>query len=173
MQRLLIVFMSIIFSPALLGQLNKFSEPVKYNDFIVNEQIQIGKTIQAFTTALNSSADSTVIHSKRRDIISQANKAYKQLLHTDPYGGDTSFIKHAKALFSFYAKIASTDYKQFIDILYNTNATDEQISNKLKTLLDTITEKEKIFDANFLNAQKAFAKKYDIELTENEFKINQ
>lgn len=173
MKRILILMAGLILSATLFGQLNRFAEAVKYNDFIVDQQTQIGKAIQAFNDAFTNTADTAVIHGKRRDIINQANQSVKQLQMTEPFKGDTSLLKHAKALFSFYAKIANNEYRQMLDVLFSKNSTQQQINEQLMALLDKVSVQEKLYDANFLNAQNAFAKKYNIALKANEVKPNQ
>lgn len=173
MKHMLIAVACLSAAATLFGQQNRFTDAFKYNDFIVEEQTQIGKTIKAFNDAFTTATDSAVMHSKRRDIVNQANKSYKQLQMTEPFKGDTSLIKHAKALFSFYAKIATSEYSKILDVLYNKNSTQQQKNEQLQALIDTVTEQEKQYDANFLNAQDAFAKKYNIALKANEVKPNQ
>lgn len=173
MKRILIVVAGLSFSVTLFGQMNRFADAVKYNDFIVDQQTQIGKTIQAFNDAFANTSDTAVLHSKRRDIVSQANQSVKQLQTTEPFKGDTSLIKHAKALFSFYATIATNEYRQMLDVLFNKNTTQQQKNEQLQALITKVTEQEKQYDAGFLNAQNAFAKKYNIDLKANEDKPNQ
>lgn len=173
MKRISILLAGLIVSATLFGQLKRFTTAVQYNDFIVGEQTQIGKKIQAFNDAFTNTSDTAVLHSKRRDIVNQANQSYKQLQMTEPFKGDTSLIKHAKALFSFYAKIATTEYRQILDVLFSKSNTQQQKNEQLKALLDTVTQQEKQYDSNFLIAQDAFAKKYNIELKANEGKPNQ
>ncbi|MFN8253427.1 MAG: hypothetical protein U0V75_16275 [Ferruginibacter sp.] len=173
MKRILIAVACLSLSAALFGQRNRFTEAVKYNDFIVGQQSQIGKTIQAFNDACTNTSDTAVLHGKRRDIINQANQSYKQLQQTEPFKGDTSLIKHAMALFLFYAKTAANEYRQMLDVIFSKSGTGQQKNEQLQVLLDTVTTQEKLWDTNFLNAQSAFAKKYNIDLKPNEEKSSQ
>ena len=173
MKRIMTVLAGLMLSATLFGQLNKFTDAVKYNDFIVGEQTRIGNAIQAFNDAFNNTGDTAVLHNKRRDIVTQANQSYKQLQMTAPFKGDTSLIKHAKALFSFYVKIATNEYRQMLDVLFNKSNTQQQKNEQLTALLEKVTAEEKQYDTNFLNAQEAFAKKYHIDLKANEGTPNQ
>ncbi|MBL0183605.1 MAG: hypothetical protein IPP96_15475 [Chitinophagaceae bacterium] len=155
------------------AQVNKFESAVAYNDFIVNEQTKVGMAIKKFNTTFENSTDTVEIHAARIAISRQADSAVNRMNKMVPYKGDTSLKKNAISLFGFYSKIAGKEYKQFIWIFFSKEKTTEQKSKELQDIVNDITEREKIYDSNFLEAQKAFATKYNIKLTENEFKMDQ
>jgi len=155
------------------ARLNKFENAVDYNDFIVNEQTRIGMAIKGFNTSFEGSNDTVEIHAARQAIVRQADSAVDRMKKLAPYKGDTSLKKNAMSLFAFYSKIADKEYKQFVWVYFSKEKTAEQKSKELQDIVNDITEREKIYDSNFLEAQKAFAAKYNIKLTENEFKIDQ
>lgn len=155
------------------AQANKFENAVDYNDYIVNEQTKVGMAIKKFNAAFENSTDTAVLHAARIAISRQADSAVNRMNKMVPYKGDTSLKKNAISLFGFYSKIAGKEYKQFIWIFFSKEKTTEQKSKELQDIVNDITEREKIYDSNFLEAQKAFATKYNIKLTENEFKIDQ
>lgn len=169
----ILFFFAILSVSASYGQLHTFTKAAEYNDFIINEQTRIAKAIQAFNNIFASSTDTAEIHRKCRDITAQANDSYKQLLLTDPFSGDTALLKHSKVLFAFYAKIAANEFRQIVDVYYDNKRTQEEKNKLLNELVQAITEKEKVYDANFQKAQKAFAEKHNMQLTENKFKMNQ
>lgn len=166
-------FIAILSVTVSYGQVHNFTKATEYNDFIVSEQTRIAKVIQSFNNIFLNTTDTAEIHRKRRDIIAQANDSYKQLLLTEPFRGDTALKKHAQALFAFYAKIAGNEYRQLVDVYYDTKRTDAEKNTQLQQLIKSVTENEKVYDANFQKAQSAFAEKHNIQLTENSFKMNQ
>jgi hypothetical protein len=153
------------------AQLKKFETAVAYNDYIVEEQLKIGKMIQEFNNIFGSSDDTLVIHKARIAIKNQADSSVKHIKLMQPYKGDTALKKATISLFSFYAKAAVNEYTQLLRIFYNTQINSEEKRKQLETIIKTITDTEAVIDKNFADAQKAFAAKHGFTLTENDFKI--
>jgi len=153
------------------AQVKKFATAVEYNDFIVSEQVKIGTTINEFITVFSNSKDTTEIHKSRKAIGIQADSSIKQLKLMVPFEGDTALKNNSIRLFAFYSKVTSNEYKQIVWLSYDTKKTSEEKTKEMEGLLKTVVDAEAVYDKNFQDAQKAFAAKYNIQLTENEFKI--
>lgn len=151
----------------------KFENAVDYNDYIINEQTRVGMVIKEFNAAFERSKDTLEIHTARKAIIRQADSAITRIKNLVPFKGDTSLKKNALRLFRFYSEIAGKEYREFVQLYFSKEKITTEISKQLQDIVADITEREKVLDANFQEAQKAFAAKYNIKLTENEFKIDQ
>ena len=164
-----------VFSIALNSnaQLKKFETAVQYNDFIVAEQTKIGETIKAFINIFTNSKDSAEIQDARKKIVSQADSAVSQMKGIAPFKGDTALKKNAISLFNFYSVTAAKEYDQLVKLSFNTTKSSTDVSKEMNGLVTQITEKEKQYDKNFSNAQKAFAARNNITLSENTFKLDQ
>lgn len=173
MKRVLYFLCFILLTNNCDAQVKKFTTAVAYNDFIVGEQVKIGKVIQEFNNTFTSSTDTNVIQKARIAIRSQADSSVKQVKLMQPYKGDTALRKTSINLFTFYSKAAAVEYTQLIRISYNDKLSNEEKRNQLEAIIKTITDAEAIVDKNFADAQKAFAAKHGFTLTENDFKVNQ
>lgn len=155
------------------AQVKNFDNAIGYNDFIVAEQTKVGETIKAFINTYGNSKDSAVIQEARRKIVIQADSAVKQVKMLVPFKGDTSLKRNAINLFGFYYQIAAKEYDQLVQLGFDTKKSNEEISKEMTAIIQGITAREKLLDADFQEAQKAFAAKYNIKLSENSFKIDQ
>lgn len=151
----------------------RFEKAVEYNDFIVGEQTKIGQTIKDFLAAYNQSKDSAQIQEARKNIVKQADSSVARLKRLVSYKGDTAFKMGASRLFGFYSTTARIQYDQLIKLSYNTTLDGDALQKQFSALIADISGREKIFDTYFLEAQKAFAAKYNFTLAENTFKVDQ
>ncbi|MBK7374642.1 MAG: hypothetical protein KTQ13_11015 [Ferruginibacter sp.] len=172
MKRILSIFAFFMIALQSNAQVKSFETAVAYNDFIVAEQTKVGETIKAFIDTYGSSKDSSVIQEARRKIVIQADSAVKQVKMLVPFKGDTSLKRNAINLFGFYYQIAAKEYDQLVQLGFDTKKSNEEISKEMTAIIQGITAREKLLDAYFQEAQKTFAAKYNIKLSENSFKID-
>lgn len=166
----------LVFLAAVTGapaQLTKTGTAVEYNDLIIGEQVKIGEKIKTFIGVFTDSKDSAALQLAREAIVSQSLSGIDLVKQLTPYKGDTALKKNALRLFSFYAGIAANEYKQFVQVSFDAGKTNTEKAKEMQEIVNNIAGREKIYDKNFSDAQKAFAAKYNIDLKENEFKINQ
>lgn len=173
MKLILSLFSFFVITTSGYAQVKTFSTAVAYNDFIVAEQIKIGESIKSFISIFTNSTDTIEIHSARKAISTQADSSVNQLKQLSAFKGDTALKKTAMRLFTFYSGIAANEYKQLVWVIFDTKKTNGEKNKKQQEIVKAITEKEAFYDKNFQDAQKAFAKKNNIDLKENEFKIDQ
>lgn len=171
--RLILSFLLFLFASTVLSaQVIKFETAIAYNDFIVGEQTKVGEAIKLFVNTYSNSKDSTEIQEARKAIVKQADSAVKLVKSVVAFKGDTSLKQHAIRLFNFYSVSAANEYNQFVLLAFDTKKSNEQVNKEMKAIAKDITEREKIYDINFQEAQKAFAAKHNIKLSENKFKLN-
>jgi hypothetical protein len=167
------LLVSITLSANITAQLKKFETAVAYNDFIIAEQVKIGKVIQDFVSAFSKSSDSTEVHRTRKAIATQVDSSVIQVKKMQAFKGDTALKKAAISLFLFYGKAAANEYTQLVRISFNSKLSQEEKTKQMTGILDTVSKTEAVFDKSFSDAQQAFASKHNINLTENEFKLNE
>ena len=150
-----------------------FSTAAQYNDYIVDEQLKIGESLKEFISVFTNSTDSVEIHKARMRIVARADSSVNNVKIMTPFKGDTALKANATRLFSFYSRIAANEYRQLVSLSFSSKKSNEEISKETNEIVKKITDKEAVFDKSFQDAQKAFAAKHNIDLKENEFKLDQ
>ena len=140
------------------------TDPIAYNDFIVEQQNYIGLEIKVFSSIIS---DTTSYKSEAvaelevlKSAVEKSTKNLKRLKQLNP---DFNMKSQAVNLFGFYKRIMETYYVDFLDELY----VEIPDMDNLNVLLDKITDEEAVYDNAYADAQKAFAEHYNISLEEN------
>ena len=156
---LLLLFM------AFAASAQTITEPVKYNDYFVNNQNKIGdellKLIGMFD---NLPEDRTLVTAQLKKVIAECDNAIAAVKSIKPIANEFNLRANSQNLFEFYKTTMSDDYPQLIDELYKP-APDME---KLNAVLLKVQDGEAIVDTKFQEAQKQFATFHKIELEENE-----
>jgi hypothetical protein len=142
------------------------TDPVKYNDYIVNQQTAIGEGILNFTNALNQENITKQAALDQLDIsLKIAEKSIDNIKKLKRLNPDFGLGDAALSLFEFYKKTMEVSYKEMVIELFNT----EPDMDKLNRIIQSVSDDEKIVDDTFSKAQEKFAQHYNISLGENEF----
>ncbi len=146
----------------------KITDPVVYNDKIVEYQDQIGYAMVAMNEHIGTD-ESTLSSAEelRLDLLKIIVESISGIKKMQAFDGNDDMRKAGLALFQFYERAVATDYKEAISILYKEDLSEDDIT-VLEGIVVKITEDESEFDIAFEKAQTAFAKKHNIELEENE-----
>jgi hypothetical protein len=137
---------------------------VQYNDYIVDKQKSLRKAISSIGEAVPTNLDSAFILLDK--CVKQIEVAIADLQGMPVYKGDSSMRDAAVSLFRFYKEIFSHEYKQILDIRKAGGAETEEGVAKMSAIVDDIGRQEDNYDKTFHNAQKDFADKNHIELTD-------
>lgn len=160
----LLLLLTICFA-GLNAQTVKITEPVKYNDYIVEQQNRIGgellKLIGMFD-ALPEDKSETV--AQLDVVISTCTDAISKLKNLKTINNEFGMKQAALELFEFYEEIMDTDYRKVIDELYH-EVPDMTV---LQDILVKVQESEAVVDQKFQTAQGSFAKYHNMQLEENE-----
>ncbi len=145
---------------------SKYKTAVSYNDAIVGQQTKILKQIFQFVEVSDASLDSA------DHLLDTYGKELEGIIlnvrSMPPFKGDSSLRDAAISSFGFYRKIMGNEYKAIIRLRKEgANETEEGVE-KLRDIVQHITDEEAGYDKNFRLAQQAFAKKYNITLTDND-----
>jgi hypothetical protein len=146
----------------------KITDPVTYNDKIVQYQDNIGYAMVAMNEHIGTN-ESTLSSAEelRLDLLKIILESIAGIKKMQAFDGNDDMRKAGLALFQFYEKAVSTDYREAINILYKEDLSEDDIT-VLEGIVAKITEEESEFDIAFEEAQTAFAKKHNIDLEENE-----
>lgn len=162
---LLLLLASAFRLNAQTGSQTSFKDAVEYNDYIVNKQTAIGVLINDLMTIVNDSTSTLEqAHKNRTAAIVKMSTIINDIRSMPDWKGNTELRDVSINLFSFYRSCFENEYKSMIDIVYKTDATDDDFA-ELDRLLVVVTEKEKPLDDKFAAAQSAFAKANGFTLT--------
>jgi len=143
-----------------------YKNAVEYNDYIIGRQTLIIKKVMDFIkvseTDLDSARNMLTVYSGDLDGI------ISEIKGMPAWKGDTTLRDAAINSFRFYKKIFDKDYKRLIDIRKSGAAETEEGVTEMNTIVEDITKEEDALDKDFHNAQKDFATKNKMKLTEND-----
>lgn len=161
MKQFVVPFLLFLFLVNLAtAQQIKFSNAIEYNDYIVQQQLNIQSAMTAFNETVNNS-EKPEINTARLKVVDESRTATKNIRNMPPFKGQTAFRDAAANLFEFYTKVTSTTYAEMIDLMFSEKA---DRSEKMEALVNKITADEKVYDDKFLAAQQAFAKAHNFKL---------
>lgn len=145
-----------------------FTNAVDYNDHIVGLQNEIGYKMIAFNEEVSSeNASAASVKPFYDDLLTTTKNVIVKLEKVKPFEKNVELKSSAMDLFKFYETTISEDYKEMIELIFG-DELDEAAMTRVQELLVKVTEAEAAVDAKFKNAQEAYAKKYNIDLEENE-----
>jgi hypothetical protein len=145
-----------------------FTNAVDYNDHIVGLQNEIGLKMIAFNEQVSSEyANTESVMPYYDDLLKTTQDVIKKLEKVKPFEKNVELKNAAMDLFRYYETTISVDYKEMIQLIFG-GELDEAAMTRVQELLVKVTEAEAVVDTKFKSAQEAYAKKYNIDLEENE-----
>ena len=151
----------LIAVPALMQAQTTFSTAVDYNDFIIEQQDNVGTAIN--TMMNNLDADSATLWRSYYDGKSATFAAAENIKNLSGFNGNTEFRDASVALFLFYYSVFSNEYYQVLKIYTKEGFADEDL-NSINGIIESIVDRETTYDENFAAAQEKFAKDNGFEL---------
>jgi hypothetical protein len=138
----------------------------QYNDYIVSRQSKVMKNVMDFVSVSETSLDSA---EKMLDkYILQITRIIEEIKGMPPYKNDSALRDAAIATFVFYKRIFDNEYKELIQIRRNGGAFTGEGVAQMQDIVERITREEEQYDKAFHNAQREFAEKNNMKLTDNE-----
>lgn len=145
-----------------------FTNAIDYNDHIVELQNEIGYKMIAFNNEVSSeTATAASVKPFYDDLLKTTRAVIVKLEKVKPFEKNVELKTSAMELFRFYETTISVEYKEMIELIFGEDL-DEAALERVQELLVKVTEAEQVVDAKFKTAQEAYAKKYNIDLEENE-----
>lgn len=171
MKKTLIIFFILFPAMHQLAIAQTFKTPVEYHNFILNEQEKIINTIINFSNQFNTN-DSTLLvnYNNTKSIL---KKSLERLQKLPEYNGDSEMRDAAIPLFEMYYDAMDVEYKEMVDLFIKKDF-GKKTQERVNFLLNSINEREKKLDVRLIDAQTNFAKKYNLNIQNNQLqqKVN-
>lgn len=142
-----------------------YKNAVAYNDYIISRQNQVIKKIMAFSKLSGEATDS--VNRLLDKYARETATLITELEGMPPYKNDSAFRDAAISNFRFYKKVFETDYREIIALRNRDDLDMAAIQKELDVISERISVEEEKLDRNFRRAQEKFAKKNNVQLTEN------
>jgi hypothetical protein len=162
---LALALIAFLFTTSFAQTVNQtlITEPVKYNDFIVEQQNLIGdkllQLIQVFQDAQSTKDEATASLELVNGAIGLALSNLSGLSPIEDHG----LKQKATDLFLFYQRTMQSKYPLLINQVYSESPDQEEINR----ILTEVTAEEKGYDDSFQEAQTNFAAANNFSLEEN------
>jgi hypothetical protein len=142
------------------------TDPVVYNEKIVDAQNEIGREILEFIDFMGAGAWEDA-EKHLQDVISVTNSQIQVVKAMPEFEGNSSLRNAAVELFQFYNATFKSDYREILDILKKETllAKDEQ---RIQEIINNLSAAEASYDEKFRTEQNAFAQTHNMQLIENE-----
>lgn len=144
------------------------SDAIHYNDRIVGCQNRIIEKMLALADSF-STTDPTPMQEKLRALKKQIDESLADVSRLQGFKGSTRLRDAAVALFVFYRDIASSEYAELVAILGKGENISDNDRERLQEIQTAITAREAPFDLELQAAQKEFALKFNITVSENKY----
>lgn len=162
------LFIFLLFVLPIAVGAQTFKTATEYNDYIVSLQNRIGEKMISFNSEVSSEmATLESVNVELKVLIIGTENVIKEIEKLPAYEKNTSLRNAAKDLFKFYEKTIKEDYTRMVNIIYNSELTDADYA-ELQTILEKVTNEEKVYDQRFQSEQEQFASKYGFTLEKNE-----
>ena len=163
--------LKLVFFLALMIQLNataqEFKTPVDYLSYIGKEQDLIAKSTWKYTKAVAHSKSARRIDNTRKQLITSIQNASKKInAIKDGYKGDQEFKNQILDYLSFVEKNIKEEYDKIIDMQEVAEQSYDLMEAYILTR-DLVNEKLDAEQEKVVSAQKSFASKYNINITED------
>jgi hypothetical protein len=143
-----------------------YKSAVQYNDYIVSRQTTLMQHVLNFSKAAEINLDSAEKMLDKYTI--ETARAVEEIKGMPAYKGDSSLRYAAVKSFSFYKNVFQNDYSRIIKIRKKGDDMTTEDIEEMENIVKKITREEEGVDKSFHNAQKSFADKNHMKLTENE-----
>jgi hypothetical protein len=140
-----------------------FDKPSEYNDFIVNHQKDVMSSFEDFADAVNH-GDKDSMSFFRKTLESRTLLAEESVGKLADFKGDTSFKAAAMDLFKYISYACDHELKEIVDIASKDSTITDEDVERIHTLSETYTLKEKEKNDALIKAQEQFAKKFNVNI---------
>lgn len=164
-----IALLLIVISMSLGLSAQTFTDPIKYNDFIVGLQTEIGDKIMIFNEKMG---EETMTYDGLmpyyNSLLETTKSSVEKMGKLHAYESNTEFRNSALELMKFYERTVSVAYMEMIDIIYKSEM-DEAAISRIGEIIDRVSNDESAIDKRFISAQDVFAQKYGFTLSKSKF----
>jgi hypothetical protein len=154
---------ALIFALPLMvaGQPKEFTNPIEYNDYVVEAQSDVGNEIVVLNQLFVSpDVSKEKVREQLQKMILIAQNSKKKIEQLKPMNPEFGLKKAILDLIDFHIKTFSISYAEMVDELFK----ESPDAQKLETLIGKITADEAVLDQFFALAQEKLAKHYNFSL---------
>lgn len=164
----LIVFLSGLYQ---FATAQPYKTAAEYHSFILNEQLKVVNTIIDFSNKFN--LKDSLLLSNYNNTKAILKKSLENIKKLPPYLGDSEMKDAALPLFEMYYNAMDVEYGEIISLFIKKDL-GKRTQERVNYLLNSINEREKKLDDRLIEAQANFAKKYNLEVKNNQLqhKVN-
>ncbi len=144
-----------------------FTNPVEYNNYIVNEQVKVVSQNVNYLSYSVHSDDVRLVDEKRLDLIAQLLKSSQKLVSMGGYEGNTRLRDEATAVMDLYLEAFNVDLKNIASLKQSSQESYSAMETYFKTL-GSVEAKLNQAGERFDQAQKEFADEYNIQIVETD-----
>ena len=156
-----VLFVVFVASAFITRAQTYISDPIKYNDFIVEQQMKISEELKIFSNVLSDITKSKDDATEQLDILRNAAvKAIENVNSLDKMSPDFDLKDNAVSLFKFYKSVIDNAYLELVNEYFSEYPSEE----KVKEIFKKISEEEVAYDQAFLTSQEEFAEHYNFTL---------
>jgi hypothetical protein len=153
-----------LFLFALCSCSNNSPEPAAYNDSLAVQQIQIAEKANKLQDAFSGFVQAEM-EIRRKDLENQLDKAEEVVNTSGDFNKDESLLQALRQLIKGYKSLNESEYEEVIKILSKPDSAYTDIDEaRLTILYKSIDEKSNRLISDFLNAQRVFAGKNNLDL---------
>lgn len=139
-------------------------EPVAYNDSLVTQQIKIVEKANELQDAFSGYVRAEM-EIRQKDFASQLERSEAVVKRLGSYGDDKRLFKATEDFIEGYRKLNENEYKEAIRILSEPDSLYSEVDEaKISLIFKTIDDRITKLGAEFLEAQKSFAKDHQLEI---------
>ena len=142
-----------------------YKTAVQYNDYIVGRQSTLMQNVHDFGKVAETNLDSAT--KMLNKFAARTATMIEEIKGMPSYKGDSALRDAAVSSFNFYKNVFENDYMQIITIRKKGIDITPEDAAEANRIIQKITQDEQDFDKRFHNAQKDFAEKNNMKLTEN------
>ncbi len=173
MQKTLLLLLTIVLLAA--GNTCVWSQsaesPETYISRLSNEYAEVSNRNLEYLQYSVHSDDIALIEQKRVALIQQIQKSYSNLKAIPPYKGDSKLRDEMLAVFEAFIESFNIEFKEVNMLKQNSKNSFEAMEQYLNAS-NAAEKKLDVASSRAIAAQVAFARKYNIKLTEDEEKAN-
>lgn len=147
------------------SELVTFSTAEEYNNYIVDLQLESVKSIMLFSDACAEGNRHQMLDSYEHFEL-QTMLSLEQIKKLSDFNGSTELRDAAIKLFGFYVEISQNEYKQILDVLLQSDYS-EQDDITVDSLIKVVFVKEEACDSEFEKAQNKFAKDNALQMVKS------
>ena len=151
---------------SLVAQTFSTDNPADYNDFIVNEQNQVGKAMIGLMIQLVQTDDYEQNNKKRNEVVGLIDASLKRLNSMEPFRDDDELKSEAVAVFQKYRDIHTNSYAEITLLMNNRQSSVESLEHYF-SLQNSVEQQLLVHGNRLVTAQRNFAKKHHLVLTPN------